>query len=77
MAKFVIETTNEEQETVLNALKKFEGTTASVEAIAEGTGLRPSRVRYVILDLIDANKIARIPTKSFNKHYVRYTYKVL
>ena len=77
MAKFVIETTREEQEAVIKVLKQLEGETVPVEAIASKTGLRPSRVRYVIIDLIDAGKIERIATKAFNKHYVRYTYKVL
>ena len=77
MAKFVIETTAEEQRKVLEVLKQLEGQTTPVEAIAERTGLKASRVRYVIMDLIDAEKIARVPTKAFNKHYVRYTYKIL
>ncbi len=77
MAKFVVETTPEEQAIVLKALKQFEGQTVPVERIADETGLRASRVRYVIMDLIEAKKVERIPTKAFNKHYVRYTYKLL
>lgn len=77
MAKFVVETTPEEQALVLKVLKQLEGQTVPVERIAEETGLRASRVRYVIMDLIDAKKVERIPTKAFNKHYVRYTYKLL
>ena len=77
MAKFEIETTVEEQRKVLEVLKQLEGQTTPIEAIAEKSCLKASRVRYVIMDLIEANKIARIPTKAFNKHYVRYTYKIL
>ena len=77
MAKFVIETTPEEQENVLNVLKQLEGKTVAIEAIAKETNMRPSRVRYVIIDLVDAGKVEKIPTKAFNKHYVRYTYRVL
>lgn len=77
MARFVIETTKEEQEAVIEALKKFEGETVPVRAIADETGLVQSRVRYAILDLIEAGKIERVPTKAFNAHYVRYTYKIL
>lgn len=77
MAKFVVETTHEEQESVLNVLKQLEGQTTPVEAIANRTGLRPSRVRYVLMDLIDAGKIEKVPTRAINKHYVRYTYKIL
>lgn len=77
MAKFVVVTTPEEQAQVLRVLKQLEGQTTPVEKIADMTGMRPSRVRYVIMDLIDAKKVERIPTKAFNKHYVRYTYKLL
>lgn len=77
MARFVIETTPEEQAKVLATLKQFEGVTIPVDKIAEETGMRASRVRYVLIDLVDAKKIERVPTKAFNKHYVRYSYKVL
>ena len=77
MAKFVVETTPEEQVKVLKVIKQFEGQTIPVERIADETGMRPSRVRYVLLDLIEAKKIERVPTKAFNKHYVRYSYKLL
>jgi len=77
MAKFTIETTPEEQEAVLEALKKFEGHTVPVRAIANMAGMVQSRARYAILDLIEAGKVARVPTKAFNEHYIRYTYKIL
>lgn len=77
MAKFVVVTTAEEQEKVISAIKMFEGQTVPVDKLAEATGMRPSRVRYVIFDLIEAKKIERVPTKAFNKHYVRYSYKIL
>lgn len=77
MAKFEIETTPEEQNKVLKALKQFEGQTVSVDAIATKADMRASRVRYVIVDLIEAKKVERVPTKAFNKHFVRYTYKIL
>ena len=77
MAKFVVETTVEEQEAVLKALKQVEGETIAVSKIAEIADMSQSRVRYAIIDLLDARKIERIPSKAYNKHFVRYTYRVL
>lgn len=77
MAKFTIETTKEEQDTVVAVLKKFEGQTVSVRALAADASMPQSRVRYAILDLIEAGRVEKVPTKAFNAHYVRYTYKVL
>lgn len=77
MARFVIETTQEEQEAVLKVLKEVEGKTMSVGKLAEMADMPQSRVRYAILDLLDKNKIAKIATKAINKYYVRYTYKIL
>ena len=77
MAKFTIETTQEEQEAVLGVLKELEGTTVPVRLLAVKAKMPQSRARYAILDLIDAGKIERVPTKAFNAHYVRYTYKIL
>lgn len=77
MSKFTVETTPEEQEKVLKAIKQTEGTTVPVRELAEIAGLAQSRVRYAILDLLEANKIERVVSKAFNKHYVRYSYKVL
>lgn len=77
MAHIIITTTTEEQTKVLSALKDLEGKTVSVSEIAKKAGMNPNRVRYVILDLVDAGKILRIPTKAFNKHYVRYKYEVV
>ena len=77
MAKFTIETTPEEQESVLKALKTFEGLTVPVRQIATVAGMPQSRTRYAILDLIEAGKVVREPTKAFNEHYIRYTYKIL
>ena len=77
MARFVIETTQEEQDKVLEVLKQVEGKTMSVGKLAEMANMSQSRVRYAILDLLDKNKIAKVPTKAINKYYVRYTYKIL
>lgn len=77
MAHIIITTTTEEQTKVLSALKDLEGKTVSVSEIAKKAGMNPNRVRYVISDLVDAGRILRIPTKAFNKHYVRYKYEVI
>lgn len=77
MAKFTVETTPEEQEAVIKALKQIEGETVAVRVIAELANMSQSRTRYAIIDLLDARKIERIPAKAFNKRYIRYYYKVL
>ena len=77
MAQFIVETTLEEQEAVISAIKSLEGKTVPVSSIAKLAGLSPSRTRYVILDLVEANKIKREATKAFNKHYIRYSYKIV
>lgn len=77
MAKFTIETTKEEQDAVLEVLKEFEGTTVPVRVLAIKAGMPQSRARYAILDLEEAGRIKRVPTKAFNEHYIRYTYKIL
>ena len=77
MAKFVVETTPEEQAKVMEILVKLQGQTVPVSAIAEQAGLRQSRARYAIADLIEAGKVRKVASKAFNKHYVRYTYEIL
>lgn len=77
MAQINIVTSPEEQEKVLAAIATLVGSTVSVSEIARKAGLNQNRVRYVITDLEEAGKIKRIPTKAFNKHYIRYSYEVL
>lgn len=77
MAQFTVTTTVEEQEKVLKAIKELDGETAPVSTIARLAGLGNSRARYAIQDLVDAGCIEKVPTKAFNKHYVRYCYRVL
>lgn len=77
MAHFVVETTAEEQKTVMEVLKEVQGQTIPVSKIASMAKLSTSRTRYVLIDLIDAGKVERVATKAFNKHYVRYSYKIL
>lgn len=77
MAHFVIVTTKEEQDKVLEAIRQVEGQTVPVSKLAALAGLSQSRTRYVLIDLVDAGKIEKIPSKAFNKHYIRYSYKIL
>lgn len=76
MPKITIETTHEEQEAVLKAIKSLDGQVVAVRVIAEEAGLPQSRARYALVDLIEAGKVERIASKAFNKHYVRYSYKL-
>lgn len=77
MALINIVTTQEEQEAVLTALKNFVDKTAPVSAIADIADLGTSRTRYVLMDLETAGKIRKIPTKAFNKNYIRYKYEIV
>ena len=77
MAQFTVTTTAEEREKVFRAIKEVNGKTIPISEIARITGLKDSRVRYAIQDLVDAGRIAKIPTKAFNKRYIRYCYKIL
>ena len=77
MVQINIVTTVEEQIQVLKALETLVGKTIAVKAIAKEAGMNPNRVRYVISDLEEANKIRRVPTKAFNEHYIRYKYEII
>lgn len=77
MAQINIVTTVEEQEKVLEAIRKLQGQTVAVSGIAREAGMNQNRVRYVITDLLDAGKIKREPTKAYNKNYIRYKYEVV
>ena len=77
MAQFVVETTQEERDAVMAAIKLVEGQTVPVTRIADLAGLKASRTRYALSDLIEMKLVDRVPTRAFNKHYVRYAYKIL
>ena len=77
MAKFTIETTQLEQTSVLKALEGMSGAAVSVAAIARAAGLPQSRARYALLDLEEKGAIEKVPVKAFNRHYIRYAYKIL
>lgn len=77
MAQITISTSGEEQDKVLEVLKELNGKVAAVSAIAKMAGMKDSRVRYAIQDLVDAGRVRKVPTRAFNKHYIRYSYEVL
>lgn len=77
MAQITISTSGEEQDKVLEVLRELNGKVVAVSAIAKMACMKDSRVRYAIQDLVDAGKVRKIPTKAFNKHYIRYSYEVL
>lgn len=77
MAIVTINTTDDEQNAVLEALKELQDKPVAMAAIARKAGISPSRVRYVLVDLEDAKRIEKIAVKAINKYYVRYKYKVL
>lgn len=77
MAVIQILTTPEEQRKVLEAISRLEGQTVAYSAIAKEAGVPDNRVRYIITDLLETNKIKRETTKAMSKHYVRYKYGVV
>lgn len=77
MAQISVVTTQEEREAVLKVLVELKGAVTPVSTIAKLSGLKQSRARYAILDLIEAGRVEKVPHRAFNKHYVRYSYNVL
>lgn len=77
MATIKIETTAEEQQQVLAAIEKHVNEVIAVSKIAQTAKLNQNRVRFIIADLIDLNKVKRIPVKAFNARYIRYKYKLV
>lgn len=76
MAAIIVKTTYEEQKKILKAVEMFEGKVVSVADLASWAGMNQSRARYALMDLVDQGIVERIPTKAFNKNYIRYSYKV-
>ena len=77
MAQINVVTTKEERDAVLQVISELDGAVTPVSRIAEMSGLRQSRARYALLDLIEAGQVEKIPHRAFNKHYVRYSYNIL
>lgn len=77
MAQINVTTTQDEQDKVLRALRDLDGAMAPVSKIATMAGLKQSRARYALIDLVEAGKVEKVPHRAFNKHYIRYSYNVL
>ncbi len=77
MAQINVTTTQDEQDKVLQALRELDGAMAPVSKIAIMAGLKQSRARYALIDLVEAGKVEKVPHRAFNKHYIRYSYNVL
>lgn len=76
MAAIIVKTTYEEQKKILKAVEMLDGKVVSVADLASWAGMNKSRARYALMDLVDQGIVERIPTKAFNKNYIRYSYKV-
>ena len=77
MAQINVTTTSEERDKVLQVISVLKGEITPVSKIAELAGLKQSRARYAIIDLVDAGIIERVPHRAFNAHYVRYSYNII
>lgn len=77
MANITIITTPVEQKQVIEALKRIGEVVVPVSKIAKEAGLTESRARYALTDLVESGAVEKIPFKAFNKHYVRYSYRVV
>lgn len=77
LAQFIVITTKEEQNKVLQVLRTLKSKTVPVSTIAKLAKLKPTRTRYVLEDLIDAGKVKRNIARAINPHYIRYYYEVL
>lgn len=77
MATFNIETTPEEHERVIEALKVIGNKVASVAMIAEEAQMTQNRTRYTLTDLESEGRIKKHLVKAFNEKYKRYSYEVV
>ena len=68
--------TDDEKKLMIQAIKKNKGEVISVAKLAAAAGLNPNRARFVLDVLVETGKVIKVPVKSYNKHYSRYTYEV-
>lgn len=76
MATIHIKIAEDEKTKIIAAIKTLQGKTVPISKIAEVAKMNPNRVRFIVEDLLEEGRIQRVPTKMFNKHYVRYRYEV-
>lgn len=68
--------TENEKKLMIQAIKKNKGVSISVAKLASVAGINPNRARFVLDVLVESGKVIKVPVKSYNKHYSRYTYEV-
>ncbi len=76
MPTFTIMTTREERDHLYDVLRRFHDKETPVATIATAAGMTPTRVRYVIDDLVAEGRLDKVPTRSINARYMRYKYLV-
>lgn len=77
MATIEVKTSETERKNVIAAVKEIGEQVAPVSKIAQLAHMPESRARYALIDCVDKGLLERIPHKAFNKHYVRYSYRVV
>lgn len=81
MAKFEINTTVEERQRVVGAIRRLNkdepGKAMPISKVAKAAGMSDHRTRYALVDLEEAGYIDKIAILSYNKHYTRYRYDIV
>ena len=80
MATIKVSTTEAEQCAVFKAVEELQqgcDISMPMTAIAKKSGLSLSRARYAMADLVEANKVRKIPTRAINEKYIRYKYETV
>lgn len=77
MASINVKIYKEEKDRIVVVIGSMKGKTVSVAAIATAAGYNPNRTRFIIEELVQEGRIKKVPTKSFNKKYIRYSYEVV
>jgi DNA-binding IclR family transcriptional regulator len=69
--------TDAQTKKVLIYLGRHASEILAVADIASTLSMPHSTIRYLLVDMEEKGLIERIPTKAFNKHSIRYMYKVV
>jgi len=62
---------------VLRAIEKISGQVSSVAKIADLTTIATNRVRFIVEDLVEEKRVAKILAKSYNESFKRYKYIII
>lgn len=77
MAKIIIKITEEEKKAILLVVRRLQGKIISIATIAKHAKMNSNRVRFIVEDLMEENKIKREVAKMYNERYVRYYYTIV